>query len=196
MPIDHNFDKFAIALSNAPGVFEKQVMRDLGQLIGTHYSRLATEKYMQEGPTTFKENKPPRPPGLGGPLRRVSQRLSRAVRGQFSDGQRESTTTLDVGAKGLVWTRIITVPYALIHEKGGTIQIPTTVAMESHFWKRWYQTGDDMWKYTALAAKSRSHFNINIPARPYSEPALNDLVPIIQEQGSQLIEQFIEDVLP
>jgi len=199
MPISHNFDEFAIALSNAPERFEKQVMVDLGQMIGTHFGRIATQEYMQDGPTTFGEEPPPRPRGLGGPLRRVSQRLARAVRGQFSDRVRESTTTLDVGPHGLIWTRLISVPYAAIHEHGGSFKVPTTPKMESYFWAKAYETGmnqDNEWRYLALAASSRSYFNINVPARPYAEPALNDVIPIIEEKGSELIEQFIRDVLP
>jgi hypothetical protein len=205
--IEHNFDEFAIALDKAPARFENEVLDEIAGFISDTFGRIATQRYMQEGPTTFSNKKPRRPPTKPGPLRKVSQRLARAVRGQFSDGSRESTTQISVGSHGLVWTRIIAVPYARIHEKGGTIRVPTTPKMESFFWHKYFETANvdrqhkldvargNKWRRLAIAAKSTSHFNIDIPARPYAGPALQDTRDLLMKEGQKILNEFVNDVL-
>jgi len=209
MPLDHNIDNFARALSEAPEKFGDEVLEPLGEFVSVRFGRIATERYMQEGPTTFTTDKPARPKGLAGPLRKVSKRLARAVQSTFSDttgrgGSRETDVTIAAEEQGILFRKVIKVPYAAVHEFGTSspIRIPTTQQMESFFWAKAYETspGDvipdsNAWKHLALAARSQPFFEVSIPARPYAGPALEDVTPLAVTKGEQLIENFLEEQL-
>lgn len=196
MGIQHNIDDLVVALDGAPEDFVNTVLKPVARYTDQHFVRISTQEYMQEGPTTFEETPPPRPPGLSGPLRKVSLRLSRAVQGDFTyeggGGKRESTTVVKVTTEGLKWQRKINVPYARIHEKGGSFTVPTTEKMVSFFWARYYETNMDRYKYMAFAARKRQRFNITIPARPYIEPALRDVRPLVIKETDRRLTQFLE----
>lgn len=199
MGVSHNFHDFAEALDRAPERFKEDVFRPLARYVDQHFVRISTQEYMQEGPTTFEEAPPPRPANLSGPLRKVSLRLSRAVEGSFtyggSGGTRESTTVVKVTTGGLKWQRQINVPYARIHEKGGSFTVPTTEKMVAYFWARYYETEQSRYKNLALAAKAKKRFNITIPARPYVRPALRDVAPIAADRAGVLLDSFMRSVL-
>lgn len=215
MPIDHNFDVFAKALSEAPDEYKAQVQDPLKEFIGKRFGSVSSNEYMREGPTLFEsDNYPPR--RSSGPLRILSGRLQQAVRGAskgISTGRGqgvESETVAETTENGFVWIHRIFVPYALIHEKGGTIpahRIPVTQKMESFFWAKFYETGTkepqtkidvargNKWRRMAIAAKNKTHFEIppvDIPARPYIEPALQDIIPEVEQRGISLINDFLE----
>lgn len=192
MPLDHNFNAFARALQQAPQQYKQEVQNPLANFIGVRFGRTAVQDYMTEGPKTFGGHPGPRPQGQGGPLRILSGRLRSAVEGTKNDStsrgpEFESEDAFDTTEQGFVWSRTIYVPYALIHEKGGTI--PTSPAMESALWALYYETDYDAYKYMALAAKKKTHFSI--PARPYAEPALRDIIPIVEDKAEKLLDSFI-----
>ena len=200
MGIQHNIDDLVVALDGAPGDFVNVVLKPLARTTDQQFVRISTQEYMQSGPTTFEERPPPRPPGLSGPLRKVSLRLSRAVQGDFtyggSGGARESTTELKVTPEGLRWSRKINVPYARAHEEGASFSVPVTSGgsgtTEAAMWALYYQTGDERYRNFALATKKRDYFNIVIPARPYLRPAIEDVTPIVVEEAEQRLSQFLE----
>lgn len=74
------------------------------------------------------------------------------------------------------------VPYARIHEEGGTITQPRSQKQRRFFWAKFYETKDVRFKYAALSNKP---LTIRIPARPYFKPAteefLRDGVPLLQK---------------
>ena len=84
------------------------------------------------------------------------------------------------------------VPYAAIHEEGGTITQPRSQKQRRFFWAMFYKTGDEKFKYAALSTKP---LTIRIPARPYFKPAtqefLRDGVPLLQK----IIRQSIVDAI-
>jgi phage gpG-like protein len=56
-------------------------------------------------------------------------------------------------------------PYAFIHQFGGTTKPTITEASRGFFWKKFFETKDEKWKWMALSKKSK--FTVKIPARPY-----------------------------
>lgn len=199
MPVEHNFDLFEKALDTNSQKYTEIVEKPLKRFIGDRYALTATEDYMQEGPTSFSGPPKPRSQGNDGPLRKVDGDLERAILGARSDnvgrgGEVESTTTFNTTERGMVWKQVITLDYALIHEKGGTITINQGV--EAALWRKWYESGKeyDAYKWMALAAREKSHFII--PPRPYIKPTLIDINPLVAEKASELITEFIERVLP
>lgn len=65
------------------------------------------------------------------------------------------------------------IPYARIHEFGGTITVPITPKMRRYFWYAYYQTLDDKYRFMALTKKTS--FIITMPARPYFSPSIEEL---------------------
>lgn len=65
------------------------------------------------------------------------------------------------------------IPYARIHEFGGTITVPITPKMRRYFWYAYYQTRDDKYRFMALTKKTS--FTIAMPARPYFSPSIEEL---------------------
>lgn len=56
--------------------------------------------------------------------------------------------------------------YAAIQHFGGAFQRQVTPKMRSYFWARFYESGDDRYKWMALTKKQS--FTITIPARPFA----------------------------
>lgn len=56
-------------------------------------------------------------------------------------------------------------PYAEIHNNGGTISVPVTEKMRKFFWYMFKETEDSKWKYMALTKNDR--LTVKIPARKY-----------------------------
>ena len=80
------------------------------------------------------------------------------------------------------------VPYARIHEEGGTITQPRSQKQRRFFWAMYYKTKDEKFKYAALSAKP---LTINIPARPYFKPATEEFF----KDGVPLLQKIIRDAL-
>lgn len=201
MPLQNaEFIEFANEFSDKPNEFNEDVLLPLARFINVQFGRAATQEHMQDAGATFTENKPPRPIGETGPLRKVSGRLARAVQGTFSDiggeQRRESATIIQPKIQGVLWSKIITVPYAAIHEYGG--KIPTTERMTAFFWAKAYETSntdiipfDNHWRRLALASIKWPSFVI--PPRPYAKPALESIAPDVTDKGQQLISDFLSD---
>lgn len=65
------------------------------------------------------------------------------------------------------------VPYAQIHEEGGTISQPRSQKQRRFFWAMYYQTKDEKFKFAAISPKP---LTIRIPARPYFKPATDEFL--------------------
>ena len=117
-----------------------------------------------------------------------SQTLSRAVLG--GAGSRKDVKVSKNTLK-LIWT--ILVPYAAIHEFGGTINIPITVQMRRFFWAMWYETQEEKWKWMALTKKTA--FKITMKERPYLEPAAKLELPFVQQKAAELLFTFVDEIL-
>ncbi len=112
----------------------------------------------------------------GALLSRRSGRLVRSILGShsFSAGggaTKESIREVKIGKghlEGIIGT---TVPYAAIHEFGGTISV--TPKMKGFFWHMWYETGDTKWRAMALTKKQ----SFTMPKRPYLTPARDKAMP-------------------
>ena len=57
--------------------------------------------------------------------------------------------------------------YALIHQFGGLVHPRVTARSRAFFWAKYFETGDPMWKATALKFKVGQRMEIRIPARPF-----------------------------
>ncbi len=57
------------------------------------------------------------------------------------------------------------IPYAAIHNEGGTIQVQVTEKMKKYFWAMYYKTKEERYKNMALT--QRSFFSIYIPKRQF-----------------------------
>jgi len=56
-------------------------------------------------------------------------------------------------------------PYAAIHNEGGTITVTVTDKMRRYFWAMYYRTGQD--RYRGMALTKKNKFTIRIPKRQY-----------------------------
>lgn len=85
-------------------------------------------------------------------------------------GVKEGIRELKVSGDRVVGKFGSEVPYAAIHEYGGTI--PKTPRSRRFFWAMWYNTNAPMWKALALGSGP-----IRMPARPYLRPAVDKIEP-------------------
>ena len=125
-----------------------------------------------------------KPGGKGKPVhpRSLTVRTGRFIRslspqgGAFSaKGEREQIREVKLqGGKiiGIFGTRV---PYAAIHEFGGSIQQTVTPRQRRFFFAKMYETGER--KYLAMALSQ--NLNINIRARPSLRPAAEGVKPRI-----------------
>jgi len=89
----------------------------------------------------------------------------------FNKGKSESIRKVTGRGSRVVGWIGSKVPYASLHEFGGTVTTPVTPKAKSFFWYAYYQTGNE--KFKAMAMSSGS-FTRNIPARPFLTPAAKD----------------------
>ena len=105
-------------------------------------------------------------------VKRLMETDYKAQGQDFSEGKRESIREVRVGKgrlEGIIGSKV---PYAEIHEFGGTIKTVVTGKMRKFFWAMYFQTGDDKWKGMALSGKEE--FTSTIGARPYLRPARDE----------------------
>lgn len=121
-----------------------------------------------------------------GPLRSVSSRLARAMQSKDSGSGREFLIKSRLTLTSILFSKELLVPYAFIHEKGGEITIPVTQRMRSFFWAMYFQTSDEKWKHLAITKKTS--FMIDMKARPYVEPSINDEE---EEIGRRAVEELL-----
>ena len=72
-------------------------------------------------------------------------------------------------------------PYAGIHNTGGTIEVKVTDKMRKFFWAMFYASGLEKWKGMALTKKDS--FIINIPQRQY----IGDSATLMQDIDEMII---------
>ena len=129
----------------------RSVLLEIARQADTRIAARAIGTYMRLGPKTDEKNR-------GSTLRIQSGRLPRAVRGGID---RESSTQVSFDGSSLSYRRVIDVPYAAIHEFGGTITVRITDKMRRFFWAKFRETRDEKYKWMALAR--RQTFTIRIP---------------------------------
>jgi len=156
----------------------KDLRKRIANMAVARIGARSIQDYMRDGPAE-------RLPGDGGHLYTQSQDLARAVKGGAN-----SRKVVKVVAAVTRFIFTILLPYARIHEEGGSITI--TSQMRSFFWAMFFDTGDLKWKYMALTKKT----SFKIDARPYLQPAIDDELPEIQKRAIQLVLAFIEAELP
>ncbi len=100
-------------------------------------------------------------------------------------GQREGIQEVRVCGNKIIGTKGSKVPYAAIHEYGGTIRQIPTPKQRSFFWAMAYATGyssEDGASDNKFAAMALSkNLTINIKARPSLTPAAEESLLAIQE---------------
>lgn len=84
-------------------------------------------------------------------------------------------------------------PYASIHNTGGTIQVKVTPKMRKFFWYMYSSTGQAKWKGMALTKKES--FIINIPQRQYIGESAT-LMKDIDEMIIWKIQNVQQQILP
>ncbi len=87
----------------------------------------------------------------------------------FNKGKKESIRQVKVS--GNKWQGVIgsKVPYAVIQEKGGTINPTVTERSRAFFWAMYNETQEERWRN--MARSSATRFTATIPPRPYLKPA-------------------------
>lgn len=110
-----------------------------------------------------------------------SGRLLRAVLGASGMAWKSPDSTrriLHQNQYGFATEVEISVPYARIHEEGGTIpaySILMTPKMRRFFWAMWYETKDSKWKGAALKRGGITIPARTVQARPFLNPGLEDV---------------------
>jgi phage gpG-like protein len=102
------------------------------------------------------------------------QGKGRGEEGGAGGGKRESIRKVTgSGGKltGWVGTKV---PYAGLHERGGTVTVPVTPLARRFFWYMDQQAGGGS-KWFGMAVSKKDSFTMNIPARPFLEPAAKDM---------------------
>jgi phage gpG-like protein len=121
-----------------------------------------------------------RDPQDSGPLRIVTGTLARSLSGSARE---DAINKLEILAPGVIrFTKGSRVPYARIHELGGT----GSVDVIAHTRTRGETT------YTVRAHSRR----VNIPARPYLAPAVEDELPKIRELAVDELRKALREVFP
>lgn len=168
--------------------FESRFLKPASELVANTFAAIATSRYMQPG--GFEAGQTPRKPSDTGPLRIASGRLARAVRGDLQ-GRGDFVREFQIQAGGFLFKQVLKVPYAAIHEYGG--KIPATEKMEAYFWAQWYDAPEgqkERWKALALGARGNSYFRIK--ARPYAEPAIQDVPEATADQMATLLVELLD----
>lgn len=131
-----------------------------------------------------------RSPNDSGPLRSVSSRLARAVQSRGGAFGKEYTISTTLTKSAISFAKSILVPYAAIHEFGGTITISITQKMRSFFWAMYIETKEENWKYMALTKKTE--FEVVMGERAYIAPAIEDERDEIARRSAEALIEHIE----
>lgn len=128
------------------------LLQDAPDIIGTEALRVIDEHFEREE-LIGVQSWPPRVPGTPRDDRKLlsdTNTLQDSIDYQVRRGGTEVVIGVDLAR----------VPYAQIHNEGGTI--PRTQAMTAFFWAQYLRTGEDFFKALALGKG-----DIKVPARPY-----------------------------
>jgi len=159
----------------------RAVLLEIARQADTRIAARAIGTYMRLGPKRDEKNR-------GDTLRVQSGRLARAVKGGID---RESNVRVEFDGKVLDYQRTIDVPYAAIHEFGGTITVRITDKMRRFFWFKFRETRDEKYKWMALTRKQT--FTIRIPARPYI--SRQRPTRMVNALSAKLMGDFVEKTL-
>ena len=141
-------------------------------------------------------------------LRVVTGKLYRS----FTVRNKENISNIEYENGRVKWEYGSALAYAQIHEKGGFIKATEattkkrrksktrkasaggkkTYLMASHFWKIFYKTGNKYYKNLALGVMKRG--GVNIPARPYFNPAIEDFMTAKAGGNDSVIKAVIKQV--
>jgi hypothetical protein len=203
MDVEHTgLEQLGQVADEVPTRVENEVLRPIGAFISVRFGQVATNRYMQEGPPPNEHGRfPPRSPLDTGPLRKLTERLAQAYRASFKAGVRESETEVLVdGSMGqLRWRKIISVPYAALHEFGGefSFTLDITDKMRGFFYAKAKETGINefnTWWRMFLASQTQSSFQISgsVPARPVATPTIRDMETEVAERGGRLVNTLVD----
>lgn len=105
----------------------------------------------------------------------------------FALNSENTLTDYDVTEKGLKVTYGSELPYAEIHEYGGFVK--SKGKMESFFWYKFFNTDNEFYRIMALSVRKKG--GVNIPKRPYFNPALK----AFRKNGlKEIYLQIIEEI--
>lgn len=169
--IKHNLkpQDFARIKGNLPNV-----LRAIGIYAKTRWEARGVSDYMHTG-AGIKPNQ-------------LGIRSGRLVRG-FT-GKSDGETRITISASGVMsLLKEITVPYAAIHEYGGTVRVRITPKMRKFFWAQYYQTNVAKWRNMALTTKTE--LTIKIAKRAFAEPSLLDELDNIERHATEQIYELM-----
>lgn len=208
MNIEHNIDSVIQVWEQAPSRLKPEVLKPLAKRIQVRFGQIATNRYMEEGPSKLPwVNKyPPRLTANPGPLRKLSGKLAAGYEGRYHDGERQGETNVEivVGEQSfrLQWSRVVKTAYANIHEKGGTFShdVNITDRMRGYlYYKAQEQSSRERgvdWMAVFIASQHRDSFQIegSIPARPVAEPTAEDMQPYVVETADSLAQDVLSSL--
>ncbi len=172
--LDHNADELREALEHIRlGLGE--MLRPLGRFAGVRIGERVVNAYMRAA-----RGEGPRRPGDGGPLRMVEGRIARAVNlgrdarfgGRSAGFQRIRVTKNKMTLRKGINTKLL--PQASAHEHGATIRAVNAPFLKFKTPTGWVQVKE-----------------VTIPARPFLQPAFEDVLPEIREEGTRLLLEHI-----
>lgn len=106
----------------------------------------------------------------------LSQSL--ALRGSIKVAQADMKFIKIIAGEGL--------PYAAIHNEGGTITMQVTPKMKRFFWAMYKKTEDEKWKWMALTKKET--FSVHIAKRQF----IGDSYTLMQDVDEMFLKRIIE----
>jgi phage gpG-like protein len=143
---------------------------------------LFEEKGLLQRLTAITED---RPPNLLPEMRDIAQRLHASILRNFREGGKPKWKPTKAGnppliGKGRLMGSVAIsevtpesarvsagegLPYAFIHQFGGTTRPRVTERSRGFFWHKFFETREEMWKFMAISKKRR--FTVPIPQRKY-----------------------------
>lgn len=144
-----------------------------------HVGTISQARYWVKGPGSQEYATHPR---------KLTVRTGRLIRSLSAQGgafrperSREQIRRIDASSDVVIGQFGSAVPYAGIHETGGTISATQVVTsrQRAFFWAKYFSTNDPRWKASALS--KMLHIHSTIPRRPYLAPALRDSLRSIRE---------------
>ena len=165
----------------------EDALRQVASVAQIRFAASATGTYMTDPGFTA----PPYPPreGAAGPLRIVSGRLSRSLQvGEDATGGREDIAEVQISDSGLRFLWGSRTPYAIVHEEGfsGSVNVP------AHQRRITQAFGRDIEPRTITVSAHTK--NMNIPARPYLGPSLDDNIDGIANLLSDLMVGVVMNI--
>jgi hypothetical protein len=124
----------------------------------------------------FQPGTGPRDDIEAGPLRNVSGGLVNDIRTSILKERNGFQIDLNLEPS---------LPYAAIHELGGSFTVPVTEDMRDFFFAKYYQTDEEKWLWMATTRKRQ--FQIDIEARPYLEPNIERTADEVSKRSERIL---------